>query len=44
MNGTVELFFIPTEEQTTDIFTKSLDEATFTKFVGKLGMLNSFSD
>ena len=44
MNGTVELHFVPTEEQIADIFTKSLDESTFTKFVGKLGMLNSFSD
>ena len=44
MNGTVELFFVPTEEQTTDIFTKSLDESTFTRLVGKLGMLNSLSN
>ena len=44
MNGTVELFFVPTEEQIADIFTKPLDESTFTRLVGKLGMLNSFSD
>jgi uncharacterized membrane protein YciS (DUF1049 family) len=44
MNGTVELFFIPTEEQTADIFTKSIDESTFTRLVGKLGMLNSPSN
>ena len=44
MNGTVELHFVPSEEQTTDIFTKPLDESTFTRLVGKLGMLNSFSN
>ena len=44
MNGTVELHFVPTEEQTADIFTKSLDESTFTRLVGELGMLNSFSN
>ena len=44
MNGTVELHFVPTEEQTADIFTKSVDESTFIKLVGKLGMLNSLSD
>ncbi|KAK1387454.1 hypothetical protein POM88_015632 [Heracleum sosnowskyi] len=44
MNGVVELHFVPTEEQTADIFTKSLDESTFIKLVGKLGMLNSLSD
>ena len=42
MNGTVELHFVPSEEQTTDIFTEALDESTFTRLVGKLGMLNSF--
>ncbi|KAK1392928.1 hypothetical protein POM88_011984 [Heracleum sosnowskyi] len=31
MNGTVELHFVPTEEQTADIFTKSVDESTFTR-------------
>ncbi|KAK1379914.1 hypothetical protein POM88_026658 [Heracleum sosnowskyi] len=44
MNGTVELHFVPTEEQIADIFTKSVDESTFIKLVGKLGMLNSLSD
>ena len=44
MNGTVELHFVPSEEQTADIFTKALDESTFTRLVGKLGMLNSFSN
>ena len=44
MNGTVELHFIPSEEQTTYIFTKALDESIFTRLVGKLGMLNRFSN
>ena len=40
MNGTVELHFVPTEDQVADIFTKPLDESTFSKLVGELGMLN----
>ena len=39
-NGTVELHFVPTEQQIADIFTKPLDESTFSKLVGELGMLN----
>ena len=42
MNDTVDLHFVPSEEQTADIFTKALHESTFTRLVGKLGMLNSF--
>ena len=41
MNGTVELHFVPTVDQIADIFTKPLDEVTFSKLVGELGMLNS---
>ena len=41
MNGTVELHFVPTEQQLTDIFTKPLDESTFSILVCELGMLNS---
>ena len=44
MNGTVEIHFVPLEEQTTNIFTKALDESKFTRLVGKLGMLNRFSN
>jgi hypothetical protein len=44
MNGTVELHFVPTEEQTADIFTKSVNESTFTRLVSELGMLNSPSN
>ena len=41
MNGTVELHFVPTEQQIADIFTKPLDESTFSRLVYELGMLNS---
>jgi len=37
--GTIELHFVPTDEQLADIFTKPLTEATFTKLVTKLGMI-----
>ena len=40
MNGIVELHFIPSEKQLADIFTKPLDESTFTILVSELGMLN----
>ncbi|GJU09743.1 hypothetical protein Tco_1132139 [Tanacetum coccineum] len=36
----IELYFIPTEYQLADIFTKPLDEPTFTSLKAKLGMLN----
>ena len=41
MNSTVELHFVPTEQQVADIFTKPLDESTFSRLVCELGMLNS---
>ena len=40
MNGIVELHFVPSEKQIADIFTKPLDESTFTRLVSELGMLN----
>ena len=40
MSGTVELHFVPTDQQIADIFTKPLDESTFSRLVGELGMLN----
>ena len=40
MNGTVELHFVPSEQQIADIFTKPLDESTFSRLVSELGMLN----
>ncbi|GJY93003.1 hypothetical protein Tco_0508785 [Tanacetum coccineum] len=36
----IELHFIPTEYQLADIFTKPLDEPTFTRLKAELGMLN----
>ena len=40
MNGIVELHFVPSEKQIADIFTKPLDESTFTRLVSELCMLN----
>ena len=40
MNGIVELHFILSEKQLADIFTKPLDESTFSRLVSELGMLN----
>ena len=39
--GTVELHFVPTDQQLADIFTKRLCEATFTRLVNELGMVSS---
>ena len=40
MNGTVELHFVLSEKQLVDLFTKPLDESTFSRLVSELGMLN----
>ncbi|GKF07781.1 hypothetical protein Tco_0042005 [Tanacetum coccineum] len=40
LKGDIELHFIPTEYQLADIFTKPLDEPTFTRMKAELGMLN----
>ena len=40
MEGTIELHFVPTDQQLADIFTKPLPKATFTKLVNELGMVN----
>ncbi|KAJ9557778.1 hypothetical protein OSB04_012392 [Centaurea solstitialis] len=40
MNGDVELHFVPTEYQLTDLFTKLLDEKRFNQLISELGMLN----
>ena len=40
MNGIVELHFVPSEKQLAYIFTKPLDESTFSRLVSELGMLN----
>ncbi|KAL8126904.1 hypothetical protein AgCh_013995 [Apium graveolens] len=39
MNGNVELHFVPSEKQLADIFTKPLDESTFTRLVSELGLM-----
>lgn len=39
MEGTIEMHFVPTDQQLVDIFTKTLRKATFTKLVTKLGMV-----
>ena len=39
-NGTVTLHYVPTDRQIADILTKPLDESTFLRLVGELGMLN----
>ena len=38
--GTIELKFVPTDQQLADIFTKPLSEATFTRLVNELGMIS----
>nr|GEU86325.1 retrovirus-related Pol polyprotein from transposon TNT 1-94 [Tanacetum cinerariifolium] len=40
LKGDIELHFIPTDYQLADIFTKPLDEPTFTRLKAELGMLN----
>ena len=40
MSGAIELYFVPTDQQIANIFTKPLDESTFSRLVGELGMLN----
>ncbi|KAL8093469.1 hypothetical protein AgCh_035374 [Apium graveolens] len=36
MNGTVEIHFVPSEKQLADIFTKPLDETTFSRLVSEI--------
>nr|GEU86583.1 retrovirus-related Pol polyprotein from transposon TNT 1-94 [Tanacetum cinerariifolium] len=40
LKGDVELYFVPTDLQLGDIFTKPLSEPSFTRLVAELGMLN----
>ena len=39
--GTVELHFVPIDQQLADIFSKPLAEAIFTRLVNELGMISS---
>ncbi|KAL8120227.1 hypothetical protein AgCh_017390 [Apium graveolens] len=39
MNDTVELYFVPSEMQLADIFTKPLDESTFIRMVSELALV-----
>ena len=40
MEGSIELYFAPTDQQLADIFTKPLVEAVFIKLVNELGMVS----
>ncbi|GJU57641.1 hypothetical protein Tco_1235407 [Tanacetum coccineum] len=40
LKGDIELYFIPTQYQLADIFTKPLDEPMFKRLIVELGMLN----
>ncbi|GJY87123.1 hypothetical protein Tco_0501751 [Tanacetum coccineum] len=40
LKGDIELYFIPTQYQLADIFTKPLDEPTFKRLIVELGMRN----
>ncbi|KAL8146989.1 hypothetical protein AgCh_004634 [Apium graveolens] len=40
MEGTIELHFVPTDQQVVDTFTKPLPEATFAKLIHELGMFS----
>ena len=40
MEGTIELHFVPTDQQLADIFTKPLAEVVFIKLVNELGMVS----
>ena len=38
--GTIELYFVGTDNQLADLFTKALDSKRFNFLISKLGMLN----
>jgi hypothetical protein len=40
--GNIDLIHVPTEKQLTDILTKPLDEATFARLRGDLGVVFPF--
>jgi hypothetical protein len=40
--GTIVLSHVPTQDQLADIFTKPLDQATFVRLRGELGVLLPF--
>ncbi|KAI3718424.1 hypothetical protein L6452_19295 [Arctium lappa] len=39
-HGTIEIYFVPTDYQLADLFTKALDEKRFTFLIGNIGKLN----
>ena len=41
-NGTLSVIYVPTTQQTTDIFTKALFKPMFEKMIDKLGMYNMY--
>ncbi|KAI3493581.1 hypothetical protein L1887_40782 [Cichorium endivia] len=44
LEGNIELYFIPTDDQVADLFTKALDSTKFNNFLDKLGMLKPDSE
>ncbi|KAI3718365.1 hypothetical protein L6452_19232 [Arctium lappa] len=43
-HGTIEMYFVPTDYQLADLFTKALDEKRFTFLVGKIEPLESTAE
>ena len=39
LNGNIELIFVPSAGEITDVFTKALEETKFNGFLNKMGMM-----